>query len=780
MVRTLDLPSMEDDAIAALQTPPDWRDTVRNHPDVDWRPSGGAKGLLKDPARWGEMKLWKATAAEAYKLMRAGRPFIPPPDLIIEPDEYHPTALALAPWVTGGAFESHPIPAALLHDHPRHNDIHHDYFQARADRGDPDSVICSETEWGLADESNITQTRLSFHHTSFWEGKADHLDTTHLEAAEAALDAEISRGDTYITDAGDIPYFPLRVIPKGVVPQDRKYRVVTDHSHPKSSISTNSESDIDSLPDIRLSSAVGFGAQAGIIQSLGAGVYGIQRDAVRAYRQVAVRPCDLWRCGTAHASGIIIDARLSFGVRMAVNKFQRLISVPMRHAMADIRAFDAAHPPTDPELAAVLAERVARLGPRGARLCAATQYIDDGLAVSTADPVTAHLRTPCIFAIGPSTNPGNPIPEDGHIRQWEPTPTTAPRGRHHAAIIDATLFAAGIEMAGMSKGGVPDPDSRKRVDSELGIQALGIDVDFRDCVLRYPPEKAPRLRARIDAAIADAHTGSIERADVSALIGKEKWVAHVALSLNPLLASGYGMAACAGRRRGAASRRDRVAPSSNFIADQTRIRAALEHLPTVPLVPLSNFPPLSEPGSSVVFQDASSTFGMGGFFVTRDAVHYVQEEWPKEVIEALAANPRRWTIAAAELWAELVLLRLAHLRGVRGHITDFTDNEAARAAANLGGSRAPQLQPIAAAIAACASDPSFALRTLRVTTHENGIADDISRADLRSVTALATSLGLPLLRASAAEIPGIWDLVILGAHPSIPHPTTEPPQASTS
>ena len=59
-------------------------------------------------------------------------------------------------------------------------------------------------------------------------------------------------------------------------------------------------------------------------------------------------------------NGFLIDTRLSFGARMAPNKFQRLMLVLVGEARRRMAAFDAQHPPTDAGVLAWLAARRAK------------------------------------------------------------------------------------------------------------------------------------------------------------------------------------------------------------------------------------------------------------------------------------------------------------------------------------------------------------------------------------------------------------------------------------
>jgi hypothetical protein len=189
-----------------------------------------------------------------------------------------------------------------------------------------------------------------------------------------------------------------------------------------------------------------------------------------------------------------------------------------------------------------------------------------------------------------------------------------------------------------------------------------------------------------------------------------------------------------------------------------------DKLPPVPLVPASIFPPSSSGLVAHPFQDASEKFGMGGFFVDEAAgcIRYYIEEWPTHPVDvgaALRARPRRWTIAAAELFAELVAVEAVIRFTDLSYITDYTDNEVARAVANRGTSDAAALAPIVTALQSAVLGAGARLRTVRVTTKENSVSDALSRGDLTAVHTLADAAALPAVPFSVP----VWMWSLLGA-----------------
>ena len=246
----------------------------------------------------------------------------------------------------------------------------------------------------------------------------------------------------------------------------------------------------------------------------------------------------------------------------------------------------------------------------------------------------------------------------------------------------------------------------------------------------------------------------IPKADLQSLVGKELWVTHVAVDLATHLSSSYAMVK-------AETRAPRVFPSKKFIADQKAILGALnDGLKPVPLISSSVFPELDAPTSTVIFGDACST-GVGGFIILpfSSTIHYIGEQFPEHLLRAMRADPQEWHINPAELLTEFILVSIASDLVDLDYVTVFTDNEAARAAATAGRSSSNLLNPIAEALDLLVSEISATLRSLRVTTHENEIADQLSRGNEIPLQQLAAAAGADILYHPVP--PHIWDMATL-------------------
>jgi hypothetical protein len=198
-----------------------------------------------------------------------------------------------------------------------------------------------------------------------------------------------------------------------------------------------------------------------------------------------------------------------------------------------------------------------------------------------------------------------------------------------------------------------------------------------------------------------------------------------------------------------------VVASAAFLQDQRDILLSLPTLPRLPLVPRSLFPEMTSTDSSVIFHDASGSFGVGGWLIDGDAFCYVSEAYPPEIQAAMRATPAVISISATELLATSMMVALARERRPWAtYITSFTDNEAARVAATKGGSGSAAMAPVADRLARETADGGFLLRALRVSTKENAVADGLSRSPPLDPAAVATSLGLSTLRLHVP--PRLW------------------------
>ena len=129
-----------------------------------------------------------------------------------------------------------------------------------------------------------------------------------------------------------------------------------------------------------------------------------------------------------------------------------------------------------------------------------------------------------------------------------------------------------------------------------------------------------------------------------------------------------------------------------------------------------------------------------------------------------ALRSRSISIATTELAAELALVQMVVERqtaagrgGEALYVTDFTDNEGARAAAQRGTATSPAMAPIAEELARLTAEAGIAVRTARVTTDENKLADGLSRDSRAQLEWAAADAGVEAIELMVDE--SVWELV---------------------
>ena len=199
-----------------------------------------------------------------------------------------------------------------------------------------------------------------------------------------------------------------------------------------------------------------------------------------------------------------------------------------------------------------------------------------------------------------------------------------------------------------------------------------------------------------------------------------------------------------------------------FVADQLHITNIIPSLADVPLIPRSVFPPFVHAHHVIAFQDASESYGIGGWFFSESTFFYFLEPWPEMLGEALRERPRRWFITHGELVAEAFAIH-AVIEQIPSteYLTDFTDNDAAKGAANKGSSASEGMDVAAHWMDVACQSAEVVLRTERVTTLENKVADLLSRGLEQPALDAARLLGLRPERLRYPPGHPIWGLAVV-------------------
>ena len=152
-----------------------------------------------------------------------------------------------------------------------------------------------------------------------------------------------------------------------------------------------------------------------------------------------------------------------------------------------------------------------------------------------------------------------------------------------------------------------------------------------------------------------------------------------------------------------------------------------------------------------MFTDACNA-GWGGFAYEPPYFYYTHHCWPADIAGALRARPRITPMSAAELFAEKEFFHLLYSSAPhQPYCTGMQDNDAARGAATKGSSPSVHMAPLAEALDADAAARGVALRTVRVGTKENAVADALSRGDTTLALQRARELRATVVRLSICE-----------------------------
>ena len=752
--------------------------------DPDWRPEGDATTLFKPGMAYGltQCSDWALASARATVRMAAGEDPKPPAELRQETDKFLlEEAAANGPWYIGGKHYKKPIP---LREHLKakaenDNSVSSEYFGRRMDAGDPDQDICYQIRsYGLDLMLGIKDTMLTWHLKTFY------ADAGIMEAGIAAVENEMELGYIHelpTSDSCHISTYPVRQSPRFAVDEGwkdeekttRKIRSVVHYSHPAPIEGIhkypegNPNSSIDlggHQSEITMGSGKRHFRNGGILKTSKAPVIQAKRDGQNAFRQVPTAPCDAWATGlmwprslrtavaalkaatsVEEAEAIVeavrpmhaADGAVIMGMTSAMFSFQRAMEVPNRHANALMRNLDKAHPPDDPDVVEYVTDRTERLGEeQGSRMGSDDQYCDDSLRFLLNDLIKLLVDV------------------HGPHESWTAGQMVG-RGEAKMAIFDS-VFEEDMLMTMSPK---------KRITTDQWMEALGVDGSPTHDIQRYPLRKRPDLVAGITRMINGVQL--IDKDALRKLLHQELWMIQMAPEMALRLASGWSMLVA---RTTAPS--GRVAMSEAFREDQAAMAALLDTEGSValPLVPSSYYPPADSFAHITIFQDASSKTGAGGWMLVEGKLHGVSLRWPMWLLRAM--EEMRYSISPAEAWTEAAMLAI--LKGIKrrcphSFVTDFTDNESARAAANRGRSNAPAMHIIAQAIARVSSGGDYSLRTMRVTTKENATSDAMSReGGIQAGRDLAAAMGVEFVEHTIEADDPLWQLIrpILESPPS--------------
>ena len=623
---------------------------------------------------------WLALAGAAMSALREGRRPPAVPTVVVTQDEMAPWARGIV-WDTRDPARCFPVRRSTRDTvFPGRRQVDRAAVRTAArDLGWYDDDIVSQVgEGGVETRSGCELTTvLSFHHLGLFD---------HVDAVDAIVQAELK--EEWLDDPRPIlPFIPARVLPRNVAMQARtrlntagelehymKPRITTDasdgrHDSVNAGVSFHDRS-------VQLTTARDLGRAAAIADSSTLRADGSHVDGVRAelyaidwesaYRFLVMQEADLWTqillwFDSTGRVGYLVDWRLAFGGRYAVNRFQRFALLVVGLGCQRIAAFDDEQPPpaVQPEWSAHRAAlQVAgqlppdrdQLHPRFSK-----PYIDDttGTALNDAVRVPADLQQVAL----PTT-----ASESGG-RVSDPSSRVAVHCRIHIAV--AQWFGLAISVRKVQLG---DP-----------IVALGICVFVRLFCLRCPEAKRGPMLAQLRALYNDACARPprpIERSHLPKLVGRLLNLSQVAPEMRPRLAIGYALAAAKARQHRRPLPYVQLAEGSPRHSEWLSLLVVaitfLESNEGVPLTSADVFPSRDASGTLTITTDASGDDGLGGWGTSPDApgaIWVLSENWPDDIRAALSKGAESaasrgsspaLSMPAAETFAACALASAVH------------------------------------------------------------------------------------------------------------------------
>ena len=719
---------------------------------------------------------WLQQADSAFAAISAGRPVNRPPTVTIGQHQMEPWARGII-WDCQNPSACAPVERSTRSTiFPGRRQLDRAAFRrVAADLSWHDSDIVQQAgEGGVECRSHCPlDTVLSFHHPSL---------IAEYAAAEKVVIADLSE-DWVSAPARHLPFVPCRILPRGVIMQQRakfspsahgeptitpymKPRITTDSSHGgDAAVNAGVESHErgTSLPraqDHARGLAICDTAGDHIIRAASYVV-----DAESAYRFCPVQYADLWtQCflwhDSHHAAGICVDRRLGFGGAFAPNRFQRISTMVAAHIQKLQAAFDETQP-LPPAATLWVAERSARqsrgelppCGSSGAGSHIAPRYIqvyvDDFngsalLDVVIPPPSVAHIII-------------DPIPSSAHGATHAPPGT---RVHVHAQLAVLGLRDVGLD-AQPAKVVVGDP-----------VTSLGLRVSRSERQINCPALKrasildaASRLRASATEGLTTA------RAEADTIVGRAVNLSQVFPELNSVLHGGYAVTQSAWSVAGRMSRPRRIAfrggssAHSAWVGFLDVLTDLVQTNAGVSIAPERSFPPRDHPGAVTVTSDASGIDGVGGYVFHASYpqdVWIISEVWPADILAALRtaaageSDGPSLSMPAAELFGSVAITAAvaAAIGSSPSAVFAITDCAPAAGVINTATSGVRQLRSLISIARACA--PLWL--GIAIPREANVDADRLSHPHLYdAVAADAVAAGLRVHRVRIPAESRLWD-----------------------
>ena len=591
-----------------------------------------------------------------------------------------------------------------------------DVMEASVD-GFADREIVSEAVAGFVDDSECQRgTLLCAPHTSA---------LAHVALADDKLRKNLDAGWAV---AGDLPAWPIRACPYGLVDESEragkvKWRLTNDLSWPPPATlrgddgeyikSLNEAMARDEWPANSLPTVASIAETAAIMRVSGARVKLWGFDCEAFYKQVGRQTSQLWRVAMVRADGSFqIDTRCCFGSAADAAKCSRLSNFLAFHMRAAIARVDELYPSVDPAILAWQSRRRCEARAVGAtdytftRLGSCSVYIDDGAGVSFDDELVDLA--------------GQPVMKDGV------------QLRRATAHFEAALEA--VQQFGFKSAVSKEQRPRDRA------VLLGIEVDVDEGWMRLDEVKQRLYLRRVRGALA---AGAMLRRDYLRLLGRLQFA-----SLCLPRGRQWLNAAWRAARTRFRTERDMVLLTKSVVRDLRLWEAALAAANTeaVPLAAAESIGQVGMDNVGAMYADASGSVGWAAWLCSGDEVLLVEHAWRPE--------ERELDISVKEMIASTVGARaLVPLAGLKG-VYNYTDNMVVLSALRTGTPSTRQLQVLTSWHFDWLRSNGIREAPERIGSKSNLWADLASRGRSNDVVRQATALQL---RVRHVAVPPGWE-----------------------
>ena len=698
-----------------------------------------------------QVQLCYARAARGTHGWRLARDLRPEPLVLTEEEAVLPAGRGWC-WVRESDGLWHPLTPSRWPDDPPESDLNIEAIleAAKADVarfGDadvqfPDRFVLACMAHGYPAPALERVTVLGYPHV----GALKSMEGLHACLAKDRKQEGAHGEQPWTVHGGELPHvWPMRADPINVVWRNGKPRITIDKTMKLSDAVTayNAAVDLESYDPVEMVKVQQLCRAVAILLTAGVGVRVWSFDLEAYFRKTGKQRSDWWKSGYILPDGFGFDKRVQFGQREAPVLTSRQSNFLVWVMRRELHAFDATHPPHDPQLLAwrllrsTLADTRPPTSPRASfgdpwsSLEFLMQYVDDVGAACVDDLLYDANGEP--YCMAPDDRLGRLVPC-----------SASAAGAVHARRPDAHYHTAisAIEALGHTSApgkGVPPAD---RMD------LLGVHVDVGGYRRMLTVLKCTSYGAAAEAALAAPPIAgggrAVPFADFSSLVHKLLHAAStVVLGRQHLHHCISALHAPNRLHSRAVLLHEPQAAELRWWLEQLRDPA--RHC--LPMASRASFPDVGETGVVVGYSDAARELasphlsGYGAWTVLGNDFYYIAGLWEPAELAGYSINVLE--LAAENMGTFAFIERARELGFAATHALDFVDNTAAEFSADRGSGHAPGMQELVRRRFDALDELGVYSAVERITSVDNEWADALSRGEERvaDVLRMARALG---------------------------------------